>query len=237
MTYYWDEDDEAQDYEVPDDVVDMAFRISCACLPIDHANALSKALHEVLPWLAEENDAGIHVIHGAASGNGWVRPEDPAHDVLYPSRRTRMTLRLPKARVENTRGLTGAVLDIDGHGLTVGEASVRPLAALPTLFARYVVADPGQDESRFLEATVEELKALGVPVRKVLCGRTGMLRRPEGDVFTRSVLVADLDPQESVTLQQRGLGPLRRMGCGLFIGHKGIRAVDEAAGARSRSRL
>ena len=94
---FWQEKTPDKPYRVPDDIVDLAFRIDCRCLPLEHAHALSVALHEALPWLEDESRAGIHLIHGAESGNGWMRPEDPQSEVLYVSRRTRMTLRLPKA--------------------------------------------------------------------------------------------------------------------------------------------
>ncbi len=222
---YWDEDDGASKaYVVPEDIVDLAFAISCRSLPLDHAHALSSALGAVLPWLESEADAGVHLIHGAESGNGWYRPDDP-EDVLYLSRRTRMTLRLPKARVDDARALSGAELDIAGHRLGVGAAVVRPLSPLPTLFARYVAADPEGSEEEFLADCATVLRRMEIPVRKMLCGRSHPLRTPDGVVFTRSLMVADLEPEQSVRLQQRGLGPGRTMGCGLFIPHKGVAPV------------
>jgi len=43
-------------------------------------------------------------------------------------------------------------------------------------------------------------------------------------------MVADLEPEQSVRLQQIGIGPGRTIGCGLFIPHKGIAAVKETDG-------
>jgi CRISPR/Cas system CSM-associated protein Csm4 (group 5 of RAMP superfamily) len=40
-------------------------------------------------------------------------------------------------------------------------------------------------------------------------------------------MLADLKPEESLRLQQQGLGPHRLMGCGIFIPHKGIDAVHK----------
>ena len=55
--------------------------------------------------------------------------------------------------------------------------------------------------------------------------RPGEIRRADGTLFTRALLVADLSPEESVKLQQLGLGKDRLLGCGLFVPHKGIDAV------------
>jgi len=38
-------------------------------------------------------------------------------------------------------------------------------------------------------------------------------------------MLAELSLEESVRLQQRGLGSHRSMGCGIFLPHKGISAV------------
>lgn len=214
---------------VPDDIVDLAFRIDCRSLPLDHADTLPPALQQVLPWLAEETRAGIHLIHGAESGNGWMRPEDPAHEVLHVSRRTRMKLRLPKERIEAARsGLSGQMLDIGGHALRIGEAAVKSLTACDIVFARYVVGDEAQDEESFVRDVVAMLGELGIRARKVLCGRSHRLRVPDGEWFTRSVMIADLDVKEAVRLQETGLGPGRMYGCGLFLPHKGIAAVGAA---------
>jgi hypothetical protein len=43
-------------------------------------------------------------------------------------------------------------------------------------------------------------------------------------------MVADLEPEQSVLLQQAGLGDGREFGCGLFIPHKGIKPVKDTDG-------
>lgn len=225
---FWQEDkQEDPQFKVPDDVVDVSFRIDCRALPIDHAWALSQALQAVLPWLADEPQAGVHLIHGAESGNGWYRPEDAGDQLLQLSRRTRMMLRLPKTRLDEGRALEGQVLDIDGHPLTVGASTVKPLSALPTLFARYVVTDADNTEEQFLSQLAEAFGELGIPVRKLMCGRSHNFRTPDGVIHTRSVMAADLEPEPAVILQQQGIGPGRKMGFGLFLPHKGIKPVKE----------
>lgn len=226
---FWNEDrEEDKGYKVPDDVVDLSFAISCKCLPLDHAYALSTALQAALPWIADEEMAGIHLIHGAESGNGWYRPQDSGDAVIHLSRRTRMTLRVPKERIEAARALEGTLLDIAGNRLEVGGAAVKQLSALSTLFARHVVMpDAELSEAEFLQSVVDEMRTLGIRVNKILCGRAHDLAMPEGVVHTQSVMVADLEPEQAVALQQKGIGPGRKMGCGLFLPHKGIKAVKE----------
>ncbi len=222
---YWNEEHDLQSYTVPDTIIDLAFAVVCRCLPVDHAYSLSQAVCSVLPWLEEEKHAGMHLIHGAESGHGWQRPEGGGHDVLYLSRRAKLTFRLPKERLVDAQKMSGVTLDVAGHPLQVGASSIRPLSPLPTLFSRYVIAAQDTDEERFLQHVAAELAEIGVKARKLLCGRSHELATPGGRLFTRRLLVADLKVEESVKLQQSGLGPGRTMGCGLFIPHKGIAAV------------
>jgi CRISPR-associated protein Cas6 len=223
---FWNDDkDKKPEFVVPDDVVDLAYKIGCPTIPLDHAHALSAALLDALPWLADEEQAGIHLIHGAASGNGWFRPEDTENELLHLSRRTRMRLRVPRARLEDAQALTGQSLDIEGHTLEVGKPDVFILSSLPTLFSRYVITREELDESQFLEAVAAQLQALDIPCRKMLGGIAHTMNFPDGPVFTRSLMVAELQPEQSVRLQQLGLGEGRTIGCGLFLPHKGISPV------------
>ena len=228
---FWEEEkNENSTYVVPDDVVDLVYSISCKCLPLDHAYSFSRAIRDALPWMDQEEQAGIHLIHGAESGNGWMRPENTTNELLHLSKRSRMSLRVPRHRIEDAGTLAGEKLDIDGHMLEVGKVKVKLFSTLPTQFARYVVIPDSvgnDDEAAFMAYVGDTLKTLDIKVRKMLCGRGHAIRHPEGDLHTRSVMLADLDVEQAVTLQQRGIGQHRKIGCGLFIPHKGIKAVHE----------
>jgi CRISPR-associated protein Cas6 len=223
---YWQENKTDQPFVPSDDVVDVAFRIVCRSLPVDHAYALAQAVGSVLPWLTEDETAGVHTIHVAESGNGWMRPET-ADAVLYLSRRTRLVLRLPKHRVKDAQALSGKTLLVGRNPMQVEAAAVRPLAPSATVFSRYIVSPGAQDEAAFLAETARTLAALGIQARKMLCGIERVIATPERAIHTRSLMIAELAPAESVTLQQRGLGPLRHLGCGLFVPHKDIREVKD----------
>jgi len=162
----------------------------------------------------------------AESGNGWMRPEG-ADDLLYLSRRTKLQLRLPRHRVEHGQKLVGQTLDVAGHPLVVEKSALKPLAPFATVFCRYLAAEDGQDENAFLQAKVQELNALGIRPMKMLCGIEKRLATPDGPVRTRSLMIADLSLPESLRLQQQGLGPLRHLGCGLFLPHKDIKEVGQ----------
>ncbi|MBP6261054.1 MAG: type I-MYXAN CRISPR-associated protein Cas6/Cmx6 [Chromatiaceae bacterium] len=223
---FWQEDPSEQTCEVTEDVVDILFAIDCKRLPVDHAHALSSAIIQALPWFGDEDDAGVHSIHVAGSQNGWERPTPGADSYLIVSRRTKLAIRLRQERLDDLiQGLRGRTLDVAGCPLIIGEAKLRPLSKETTLLARYVVSQDGDDEEAFLTRMARELYHLNIGVRKALCGKTTTLIIPGGGLQTRSLLLADLSPAESIRLQVTGLGPHRSMGCGLFIPHKGIDSV------------
>ena len=228
MAMFWQDDDDKYEFQLPDTIVDLSFKIDCKQIALDHAHDLSSALAGALPWLMDEDDAGVHLIHGASSGNGWERPSETGEDdFIYLSRRARMLLRVPKERIEDTQQLTGQTMDVGGYQVTVGESQVKPLTTLGTLFSRYILLEQGETEDEFLERIVKEMRSHDIAVKKVLCGIDHEFRLPEGKVKTMSVMVADLDPKDSFTLQQKGIGRGRKMGFGLFIPHKGIKPVGD----------
>jgi CRISPR-associated protein Cas6 len=230
---FWNDDERPDDVRAPDDIVDILFGIDCRQIPVDHAYILAAELQDALPWIADEPGIGIHTVHVAGSQNGWERPEHGTESCLYVSRRTKLTIRAPKHRVaELLDRLPGTRLDLAGHGLCVGAGKIKPLSTDGTLFARYVALDLAEtdDESAFLDAAAQGLSALEIRVRKALCGKTHPLSTPEGPIRTRSLMLAGLNPQESIRLQQHGLGRHALLGCGIFIPHKGIDSVKKAEG-------
>ncbi|GMR20707.1 MAG: hypothetical protein BMS9Abin36_1303 [Gammaproteobacteria bacterium] len=222
---YWD-DDKQEKHIVSDDVMDMVYGIRCRSLPVDHAHALYQALSTKLTWLKDEPTAGVHPIHVLEFGNGWMRPEAP-NELLQLSRRIKLELRLPKHRIQEAEALVGQTLDVAGNELQIIKARTRPLTTITTIFSRYIVAD-SDDEGRFMDNIIAELKVLGIRPEKMLPGRVHTIHTPDGQVAARSLMVAGLRLEDSITLQQRGLGSHRHLGCGLFIPHKGISEVSPA---------
>ncbi len=216
----------------PGDIVDAVFAISCRSLPVDHAWALSQAIEGALPWFADEPDASLHTVHGAASASGWMRPEG-ADEMLQLSHRARLALRLPRHRIDAAGALVGRTLQVADWPLRVDRLALRPLSPITTLFARCVVLagtdampasviNAADDEPAFMAAAARELGALGIRPATMLCGRVTLVGTPTRTYQSRSVMVAGLTREQSLALQQRGLGIGRRLGCGVFIPHKDI---------------
>lgn len=225
---FWEEDeDKSLPYEVPDDIVDISFAIKSKKLPIDHAWALSQAVENALPWAKDEPQFRAHQIHVAETGNGWLRPEDTENQWLWPSRRTRMYLRVPQHRLDDVKTLIGQTLDIEGCPVKLGAERIRELTNASVIFSRYILSPEGEDENAFLARMHKEIFELtGIKMRKMICGISHSIKTPAGNLQTRHLMVADLESDPSVKIQQHGLGEGNLLGCGIFLPHKGIKSLN-----------
>jgi CRISPR-associated protein Cas6 len=199
---------------VNDDVIDLVFALHGEAIALDYADLLWRALQPRLPWLADEPAAGVHPLGGVSPGDRE----------LYLTRRAKLTLRLPAARLEAARALSGARLDLGGK-VEVGAAGERPLSKITTLYSSFVTVGT-EVEDDFLAACGAQLRAAGIPAQLV-CGkaRTG---RGQGDVWHGySLMLFGLSIDNSLRVQRQGLGGERKRGCGIFIPHKSIAAVGE----------
>lgn len=194
-------------------VVDLVFPLVGRSVPREYTQALHAALQQVLPWLALETRAGIHPLRLVHGGDGLLSP------------RTRLLLRLPRARVADAGGLAGRTLDVGGHALQLGEPHERELLPHATLYA-YAVAAAGEDEAAFMRTVTDQLQALGVRTQTV-CGKRGTRPLDGGTLTTFSLMLHALSPADSLRVQEAGLGPYRLLGCGVFVPHKSAAAVGE----------
>jgi CRISPR-associated protein Cas6 len=196
-----------------DAAVDVVFPLHARSLPRDHAQALQQALCAQLPWLATEPLAGIHpikLVHGLGES-------------ALLSQRVRLLLRVSASRALELLALPGLSLQVVGQALQLGPAHQRSLQAHGTLYAYRVAADSA-DEVAFMATVADELVALGIGGLPV-CGLHHHLHVAGRLQDTFSLMLHQLTPAHSLLLQQRGLGPQRLLGCGLFVPHKSTAPV------------
>lgn len=195
-------------------MIDVAFALEGDTLPRDYRFALAEALERALPWLADSPTAGVHRLKLVATGG---------NDAIV-SRRTRLVLRVPIDRAADAAALAGTELSVAGHRLRVGAAHPRELQHHATLFAHVVAG--GEDELGFMQAVDAELESLGVQCRAI-CGLHHLLEG--GRLAGYSLMLDGLSPGQSLTMLEAGVGGHRRLGCGLFVGHKSSAAVGAPA--------
>ena len=212
-------------------VIDLAFRLQPTAIPIDYGYALFGTISRLVPAIHGDRRIGVHPIRGMH---------------LEPRRLTlvngsRLRLRLPSEEVATYLALAGATLDLDGAKLAVGIPAVEPLRPAPALQARLVTIGHLKDPEPFLATARRQLADLGVaaapefladphpdrlgqPVRRVI--------RIKGKrIVGFPLLIPNLTAEESIIVQERGVGSRRRMGCGVFV--PVIRSSPNTAQARS----
>lgn len=226
----WIETDDNKPASADAATVDLSFHIQCAELPVDHAQELAAAICTMAPWFDELPHAGVHPIHVAGSQNGWERPAADAGESLKLSRRTRLRIRIEKSHQQRLKAaLENQSLSVAGFQLQIRHADVRSHTPASTLFARHVAFRDNKaadsDEQLLIDRIISDCAKHGYRVTKLLCGKHQTLSLGGQVTGTRSVLLADVPPTASLTLQDIGLGDWRTQGCGLLVPHKGIAAV------------
>lgn len=199
-------------------IVDLSFSLSGGLVPVDHGYALFGAISRICPKIHGAEGVGVHPINGV--------PEKPGSGLLSLTDRSRLTIRLSSEAIADYLPLSGADLDITGHKIRVGYPRVEKLAPAPDLASRFVTSHGAEDCGRFQRFIGSELARLGImgeprffnsqkdqwsgrPQRRVI--------RVKGAVLVGyPILVAGLAAEESLRLQESGLGAKRRFGAGLF---------------------
>lgn len=192
-------------------VVDLYFNVMGKEIDVDHGYVLYSAVSRIAErsndrWLHSADDVGLIPLRGRYIGKGK----------LLLGKRARFGLRLPAERIPRVLPLAGKRLEINGDVLLVGTTSTSALLPAPVLYAHVVTTKNGEDEGRFdqeIQRQLEILEIKGKPVR----GPRRIVTIKDKKVVGYSLLVSELTADESIRLQEQGLGGRRKMGCGVFL--------------------
>jgi len=198
-------------------------------LPYDNGYRLYQAVAGVVPWVREpaQVDLAIVPIQGTSHG-GFV----------HLTRVSRLRFRLNAGDVAMLLPLAEQHLVIDAATLRLGRPVEFRLRPAPGLMSLFVVAEHSRHSDEFLEWVKEQFRALdirAVPALRRQRNRASVSpteenRRSFDSPYARhhrqigdnsvvgwEVQVFGLTPEESVRLQEHGVGPGRRYGCGVFV--------------------
>ena len=197
-------------------VIDLSFVLVGTTIPLDHGYPLFSALSRIAPALHGDRTIGVHPIRGRQSAPG----------VLSLTERSRLKIRLAAEGIAPYIAIAGKELDLDGHRIRVGIPQVEALVPAANLAARMVTFKHAMDAESFEADVRRELERMeitatpqlipgnhpkypGQPVRRVI--------RIKGHrMVAYPLCVVGLTAEESIRLQEYGLGGRRRMGCGVF---------------------
>jgi len=205
------------DQSVSAAVVDLHFHVQRGTVAVDHGYALYGAIIRLLQpsvpgsesWLHNADNVGLHMLRGRYLGNGR----------LLLGAHARFGLRLPAMLIPKALPLAGKRLDLGGESLRIGVATTGALIPTSALYAHVVTTRNGDEETRFDEEIARQLEQLlirGKPTR----GPRRIITIKGRKVVGHSLLVAELSAEESIRLQEAGLGGRRKMGCGVFVPHR-----------------
>jgi CRISPR-associated protein Cas6 len=186
--------------------VDLAFRLTGNKVPVDHGYALYSAISRIVPEIHEAKNVGVHPIRGAYSGNGELILRDSS----------RLVVRMESEQIGRFLKLAGKKLEIGSYGFRVGVPEVRVLRSRASLYSRLVTIKGFMEPPGFLEAAKRQLEKIGAKA-ELQVGARRTFRIKDKQVVGFEVAATGLDAQDSVRLQEDGLGGRRRMGCGVFV--------------------
>jgi CRISPR-associated protein Cas6 len=123
--------------------------------------------------------------------------------------------------------LAGKALDVVGTSVRLGPPTVFPLEPAAILQSPLVTFKHGEEPDSFLKTAHEKLAALeiaGKPEVRVFAGgpragepRRRVIRLKEQKIIGYALVVSELTADESIRLQEQGIGGRTRMGCGFFM--------------------
>jgi CRISPR-associated protein Cas6 len=186
--------------------VDLAFKLMGSRIPVDHGYALYAAINRLVPELHDAQDIGVHPVRGRFDGNGCL--------LLSPA--SRLIVRTPDQRIREFLKLAGKTLEVDGNRFRVGVPEVRALRSMAVLCARLVTIKGFMETEPFIEAAKRQLETMAVTAALQL-GERRTFRIKDKQVVGFEMLATELDAEDSIKLQEIGIGGRRRMGCGVFV--------------------
>lgn len=207
--------------ELNSEIIEMHFPVRGITLPSDHAYAAYSAISTMIPSVHGATWLGIHTIKGRKDGRGIIKLD----------RFTKLRLRLPAGMAPELCKLAGATLDITGHQIRCGIPQLHRLRPSSRLRSRLVMikckGSQGKtaEQTTFLESLGRQLATLGVDAGVSLernfelpdfpvCRR--VIKVKSAILTGYGVILDNLSDQDSLLIQEKGLGGKMRMGCGLF---------------------
>lgn len=212
--------------------IDLAFRLQGDRIPVDHGYQLYGALCRHLPQLHDQgageywHNIAVHPINGRIAGDRQL-----ALDF-----RSRLVLRAESTGIAELLNLAGKTLAIGDYRLQVTIPETRALIPASRLYSRLVVIKDAVKPEAFLESAQRQLEAMGIRGEAGLILRQndrsleGRHGREERSPFVRRTLrihdkqvvgyameINGLSADDSMMLQERGIGGRRRFGCGVFV--------------------
>lgn len=204
--------------------IELLFKLKGSVIPADHGYQLFSALTKTMGEIHSKSEIAIQNISG-----------DPINNRLIKlNQGSRLAFRINSQYIEQLLPLSGRYLMLGGHEIQVGTPQTFNLKPASRLYSRLVVIKGYMEPDEFLKAAGRQLDALGVKGKPFLIPLHGTEDNTEGrgtrsPFLRRTIRISDkevvgfalgigeLTAEESITLQEKGIGGRRHFGCGIFI--------------------
>lgn len=198
------------------EVIECSIEVFGDCIHVDHAYELFAALSRKQVILHDPSlKIGIFGINGI--------PDRQNKTILHLSDKSRLRLRLPIQQVGIAFRLEGQSLIVGSYEIQLGKVSVHLLKPSPNLTSRLIVIKDATEPDLFLSACQRQIDKLKIEGAITVKNRSDGRQKPRtvkvrwADVVGFGLTVTNLNPIDSLILQQEGLGGKRKMGCGMFV--------------------
>ena len=198
--------------------VDLAFPLTGKLLPLDNGYIIYSALSCICPNLHKLKKISIHPIAGIPNSSKQLRL----------TKRSRLQIRIPIEKIPQVyEFLVEQTFNIGQNQFHIGMPEYKALTPSSHVYSRLVVIRRCIEPQVFLEAAQRQLAELGIQGNiNLLKKKNGQLqcrqmviRKKEGTFPSRGygVEVTDLTEEDSLKLQQQGIGGKHKMMCGVFV--------------------
>lgn len=201
-----------------EEYVDLTFKLRGAPIPLDNGYAVYSALSRICPSLHELKSIGIHPIVGIPTRN----------NLLELTAQSRLKIRIHHQQIPLIYPyLAGQAFHIGQNSYQLDIPDYKPLISSESVYSRLVIIKGFQDSTNFIEAVQRQLDNIGIQ------GKIELLTRQDGTPQKRQltinkegkqfkirgfgVKISELNPEDSLILQEQGIGGKRKMMCGIFV--------------------
>jgi CRISPR-associated protein Cas6 len=202
-------------------MIDIYYNLSGDKIAVDNSYHLFSAVCRLWDEVHWRDDISIMPIKG---------PFTPPERELTPHR---MMMRVKEGDLPIIKDLVGKTLSLNGAEVKIERLErINPLLPKEKLFSRLVIGKDKTTHRELLDFAREELARIGVNGEAALVARSGDLGNR--DPFVRRTLdikgvnivgyaltVDGLSPDDSIRLQEQGIGGRRHFGCGVFVSRYG----------------
>lgn len=194
--------------------IELAFPVVGQNLPIDHGYQLYSALKHSLKQLKDWEDTSIKTISG--------KLDSSKRNELCLTERSKLLIRLPSDKVPLIYSFSGKSLTIGKHKIRLGIPEMNFLQPKSTLRSHIVVIRGYEEPDSFLLAAKRQLEQLNIQAAiELITNKDGIPKRKTIKVKQTlvgfGIEVTNLSEENSLVLQEKGIGGKQKMGCGVFV--------------------